>query len=446
MRKPRTTPLDYIIYGVALAIVVVGVFGVYDALFARPERLEPTEWAGEDDRSAMDELLGRRPFAGRKRVTVLLAGVDEREEDLGRADTLLVAFLNPRHYRVALLAIPRDLRVDLPCDGLAPKINHAYACEGGMETVKEVVEELIDAPIDYYAKANFQGFQDVVDELGGVDIEVEDYMKYDDNWGNLHVDFEPGRYHMDGYDAMCFVRYRQPNGRLHEYERYREGAGTDRRLARQQKFLQAVVDQKLRLSQAPRLVRTIPVLLGAIETDLDVSKTKEVIAFLREVKAQEVIAERVPHKEGMIGGIYYDILLEDEFRDLQRTMFDRLDGPAAKACGIEVLNGCGAERMAAMVAAQLGEHGYEATEVGNAAHDGYGRTQIIYQFQHANDADKVRRVLGCGYITPEDDVLERYERGAQLRVIIGPDYEPPEEVQARVEETAEAEVNPEGDG
>lgn len=326
MSRGRTAPLDYIIGGLAVAIIGVGALGVYDALFARAET------GASDGGNLIEEIIPRR-FAGRKRITVLLAGVDERKGDAGRADAILVVFLNPQRKRVALLAMPRDLRVDLPCRNMKPKINHAYACglrsgEGGMAVLRDVVEELVGESIDYHVKFTFQGFQKVIDELGGVEIEVKEYMKYDDDADGLHVDFEPGRHHMNGYEAMCFVRYRQPGRDVKDDLRYQGAVGTDRRVARQQQLLQAVMAQRLKASQAHRLAAAFPALLDAVETDLGLEEAWQLLALLRGVDADDIIVERVPHESDMIGGTCYDILQEGKFRNLRRGMFARLDAPA----------------------------------------------------------------------------------------------------------------------
>ncbi len=423
MRQRVRTPIDYLIYALSLALIVLGGAGIYDALFVPAQR--KTE-AATTRRSGglVGELLQPEPFPGRRRVTVLLAGVDERKGDKGRADTLLVAFLNPRLKRAALLAIPRDLKVSLPSKHFAPKINHAYACEGGMQVVKDVVQKLISEPIDYYAKANFQGFVKIVDELGGVWIDVDDPLYYDDNWGNLHIALEPGHQHLDGYEAMGYVRFRQSH---RKGARYHRAEGTDKRLQRQQRFLQAMAEQKVRLGNAVRLAKVVPELMSWIETDMNVDVALQLMQLAREIDKDSIIAETIPHEGKKIGDVWYDVLLEDEFRDLERDMLARLDSPTGRPCAVEVLNGAGQNGLAAAAAGVLQAKGFTAVRVDNADSMDHRRTLIYYQSGHINDADLAAKALGCGHLRPEEDPLKHYAEDAPLRVIVGGDFEPPED-------------------
>jgi LCP family protein required for cell wall assembly len=155
------------------------------------------------------------PFGGRERVRILLIGADQRRGDVGRSDTLLLLSLNPRTHRLALLGLPRDLGVEVPGHG-ATKINHAYAY-GGPALTRRTVEEFLHLKVDYHAVAFFEGFVAAVDALGGVTVDVPDVeghgrgMNYDDHAGNLHIHLKPGTQHLNGRQALGFVRYRKSN-------------------------------------------------------------------------------------------------------------------------------------------------------------------------------------------------------------------------------------------
>ncbi|MEW5898139.1 MAG: LCP family protein, partial [Bacillota bacterium] len=112
-------------------------------------------------------------------MTVLLLGVDARPgEKVARADTIIVAHVEPDANRLSLLSIPRDTRVNIPRHGM-DKINAANVY-GGPKLVSQVVSDLIGMPVQYYALTNWEGFKDIVDTLGGVTIEVEKRMNYYD--------------------------------------------------------------------------------------------------------------------------------------------------------------------------------------------------------------------------------------------------------------------------
>ena len=111
---------------------------------------------------------------------VLLLGVDERDgEDGARTDTIILMNVDNKHNRVAMLSIPRDTKVNIPGRG-TDKINNAYV-SGGPELTAKTVSELVGIPVKNYVVANFEGFEGVVDSLGGVTMDVERNMYHFDD-------------------------------------------------------------------------------------------------------------------------------------------------------------------------------------------------------------------------------------------------------------------------
>ncbi|MGL5548255.1 MAG: LCP family protein [Culicoidibacterales bacterium] len=105
---------------------------------------------------------------------VLLIGMDEENLDTGRADSLNVATINPQMQTMQMTSIPRDTYVEIPCkNNLKDKITHAHAY-GGTTCTIETVELLLDTQIDFYVKINFNGFVDVIDAIGGIEVNVPD--------------------------------------------------------------------------------------------------------------------------------------------------------------------------------------------------------------------------------------------------------------------------------
>ena len=158
----------------------------------------------------------------------MLLGVDRRADDVGRSDTLMVASVDMDSHKAALLSVPRDTRVAIDGHGY-DKINHAYAF-GGHELSKSTVERLLGTHIAHYVIIDTKAFQRIIDALGGVDIDVDKRMHYEDPWddnGGLVIDLYPGQQHLDGAKAIQYVRYR-------------DGEGDIGRIGRQQKFMKAV--------------------------------------------------------------------------------------------------------------------------------------------------------------------------------------------------------------
>jgi len=116
-------------------------------------------------------------------------------------DTILYVDITGANVRMVL--IPRDVYLR----DAGYRINGAYIREGPAG-LKDRVAAILGVPIDYYVVLKMDIFQDLVDALGGVDVNVPYAMSYDDNVGNLHIHFPAGPRHMDGEDAAKFIRYR----------------------------------------------------------------------------------------------------------------------------------------------------------------------------------------------------------------------------------------------
>ena len=178
-----------------------------------------------------EELL-----TAKDKSTIMIMGVDERADDVGRSDTLMIATIDPKLDQAALLSIPRDTRVKIKGHGY-DKINAAYAY-GGERLTQDTVEEFLGVNMDHYIIVNVKAFQRIIDALGGVDIDVEKRMYYEDPWdddGGLLIDLRPGLQHMDGKTAVTYVRYRDEEGDIG-------------RIKRQQAFMKACMDKVTRNS------------------------------------------------------------------------------------------------------------------------------------------------------------------------------------------------------
>jgi polyisoprenyl-teichoic acid--peptidoglycan teichoic acid transferase len=176
---------------------------------------------------------GGAPVAAGRPVYVAVMGVDEREHDVGRSDTLILLRLDSAAGTIQAVNIPRDTRVTFP-SGRRSKINAAYPA-GGPDFVTEVISHSFGVPRPYYVKVNFRAFEQLVDLLGGVEVNVEKHYQYDDPYQDLHIDLPAGRQVLNGKTALHYVRLR-----------YDGVTNSDiARIERQQQFLQAL---KARLS------------------------------------------------------------------------------------------------------------------------------------------------------------------------------------------------------
>lgn len=207
----------------------------------------------------------------KKPKIIMLMGIDERKDDVGRSDTLMI--LNLSKDKASLLTIPRDTMVYIEKHGYK-KINAAYAY-GGAKLARETVEDFLGIDVDYYVSINKARFSEIIDAMGGVDVYIERDMYYEDPWdddGGLIIDLKQGKQHLDGDLAIQFVRFRDSEGDIG-------------RVRRQQAFMRACVDK---LSE-PSMIIKIPELLSiatkVIDTDLTSSDMLAVAGSLKNAES-----------------------------------------------------------------------------------------------------------------------------------------------------------------
>ncbi|MDD3773690.1 MAG: LCP family protein [Patescibacteria group bacterium] len=212
-------------------------------------------------------------------------------------DTIMVVSVDPYNKKVAMLSIPRDLYVEIPDYGYS-KINAAYSVgennkeEGnsGPELAKNTVSEILDLPIHYYITINFDGFRQLIDSVGGVDIYVDqsftDSQYPDNNYGYQFLSFDAGWEHMGGERALQYSRSRYGSN----------GEGSDfARAKRQQKVLTALKAKILSLgfwSNPVKVSSLLSNLQNNFGTDLTPQELVKTFELAKDVKENE-IAQKV---------------------------------------------------------------------------------------------------------------------------------------------------------
>lgn len=224
---------------------------------------------------------------------VLLIGVDRREGDVGRSDTIMLAAVDEEDGGATLLSIPRDTRVEVGSYGY-DKINHAYAF-GGHEMTLASVRALVGVPITHYVIIDTSAFEHIVDAVGGVDINVEKRMYYEDPWddnGGLVIDLFPGEQHMDGAHAIQYVRYR-------------DGEGDIGRIGRQQRFMRALLTQFLSPQVLPRLAAVVDEVKNAVATDLTTRQLLTLATRLKDAPSGGISMQMVAGTPAYLGDVSY---------------------------------------------------------------------------------------------------------------------------------------------
>lgn len=247
-----------------------------------------------------EAIKKKEPFS------VLMLGVDEREGDSGRSDTMIVLTVNPNNNSVKMLSIPRDTMTEIVGKGKEDKINHAYAF-GGVSMAVDTVEKFLDFPIDYYVKINMEGFKDIVDTLGGINVEND----FAFNVGEYN--FPTGKIHLNGEEALTFIRmrYDDPNGDFGRQERQRQ-------------VIQAVIKEGASLSSLAKAPDIFHAIGSNVKTNLTFDEMMDIQKNYKD--AGRNIEQLVLHSEGkMIENIYYGLVTLAEQKRIQDELKSQLE-------------------------------------------------------------------------------------------------------------------------
>ena len=226
-----------------------------------------------------------------KGVSVLVIGVDQTAR-VTRSDSILVFHLDPDRKRIGVLSVPRDTRVPVKGHGLT-KINHAYAF-GGVNLLRETVSNLLSIPIDYYIKVDLKGVSKIIDVLGGLQVDVEKDLQYQDQAAGLEIDIKEGRQILDGEKAVQYLRFRQ------------DRKGDIGRIERQQYFLQLLSEKMTQPASILRLPLLLKQTYDLVATDLGPKKMLNLaMQFNEAFRSGNIQKGTLPGAITLIDGVSY---------------------------------------------------------------------------------------------------------------------------------------------
>lgn len=304
-QPPRKTRTPWKVILIALGIVLVlggAAFGYF--VFKANETAENTNDAL--DRGDKSERRDDSIDLTKDHFSVLLAGVDGGallEE--GRTDSLMVATFNKESRQVTLVSIPRDAYVDIvTTDGeFKDKINHAYAY-GGIDTTIATVENLFDIPIDYYATINFDGIEDLVDAVGGVEVDVLIPVS---GRATGNVELEPGVQTLNGKEALAYARMRKD-----------DPEGDVGRAKRQQQVLEAIINEATTINSFAKLNRIMNAVGNNIRTNMTLAEASQLQPYTKSLRSFN--QETLKGGDLTIGGVYYYEIDEADLEDKQALL------------------------------------------------------------------------------------------------------------------------------
>lgn len=250
-----------------------------------------------DDNKEQKIVTKKDPFS------VLLLGVDQRKNDSGRSDTMIVITVNPEKHTMKMLSIPRDTRTEIIGHNSVDKINHAYAF-GGVPMAVNTVEHFLDIPINYYVFINMEGFLQIIDTIGGVTIDNDMDLTYD----SYH--YPKGEVTLDGDKALIFSRIR-----------YEDPRGDFGRQIRQRQIIEAVLKKA---SSTSSILLKATDMLDVVGDNVRMNFTmKDLIQLQSIYKKMNGNIEQLSFKEGngkRIDHIWYFIPEETELENVKSEL------------------------------------------------------------------------------------------------------------------------------
>ncbi len=252
VKKVRWFRLFLILFllGVVGLVCFKGSIWIYNTFINPPQG----QVAGGDENIKNNKELNER-------INILILGIDDGDSEAAasepkRTDAVMLLSVDPKENNVSVLSIPRDTKVVLPGHRDPDKMNAAFAY-GGAVMAKQTVANLLQVPIHYYALADWRGFIEVVNLIGGVDLYVDRDLYYEDPYADLVIDIKHGFQHMDGTTAGKYVRFRS------------DELGDIGRVQRQQKFLKAAAEQMFSIQNVTKVGSLLSTLEKYVETDLN---------------------------------------------------------------------------------------------------------------------------------------------------------------------------------
>lgn len=359
------------------------------------------------NKGIIDETENNPPevddFIKGERHNIVVFGVDEGTIGAGdrynryRSDTIIIFSIDKKNKDVKAFSIPRDTRVHIDKVG-TDKINAAMAY-GGLDLAISTVKDFLNIPIHNYVVVNLEGFRDIVDAVGGVEIDVDQPLKYKDRAQNLFIDIRPGLQVLNGEQAEGYVRYRQyPRGDID-------------RIVAQQKFIKAFAKTLLKPSTLLKLPKIIDVVQKSIDTDITPLQMASLANLARQLKTEDISLYTIPGEGKYISGVSYYIPHVAKMNELVDQIFY-----SGKDIKVAVLNGNGTQGVASKVAKKLESEGFKVVEVANADNFDYDTTTIIYPKGNKDDAEKLAQILVTA------DIREETKDSSMLTtVIVGKD-------------------------
>jgi LCP family protein required for cell wall assembly len=242
-------------------------------------------------------------------ISILLLGVDERTNDVGRSDSTMVLTANPEKQKMQIVSIPRDTQVTIPGRGVH-KINAAYAY-GGPALAMQTIENFTGIKLDYYVRINMEALSALVDAVGGITVYNTIDWK-DEGYYKKGFHYTKGNLTLNGPEALGFVRMRHedPNGDFGRNQRQRE-------------VMTAIVNKAAKIQSIGSYTKILAALGNNVKTNMTFNDMKNIVTNYRDIR-NNVQEYEVQGTGSTQGGVYFFHVSDQEKQKVSNMLKDNL--------------------------------------------------------------------------------------------------------------------------
>lgn len=348
----------------------------------------------------------------------VVAGVDE--EGL-RTDVILFCQYNDITKKLNVLQIPRDTKVDTKRSD--KKINSAYGSKKGIDALFEEIGSITGITPDKYVIISFKAFRELVDAIGGVDVNVPFRMYYHDPVQNLTIDLMPGEQHLDGRHAEMYMRFRQND----DGTGYKNG--DIERLEAQQKFYSIVADKLLNVKNVFKTHKLLKIFKENVKMNFTGDDVLSYIGKLSGFKKENFNVYKLPGEGMYIGNVSYFVhdkeetkkLMEENFSaDGDKEVYRTVNPSKNRFIKVEIVNSSSIDSniasAAEIVKKNLQEHGFNVVAAYNS--NKIKDESEIVDHNAKNGAAELLKIY-AGVKTSND---ENPDNEADVTIYIGNDF------------------------
>lgn len=267
-----------------ILLVLIGLGSIAGGILCAKYVKDSKEPFSSDLVASFDEDTLETVAIKKEKYNVLIAGTDKSGK---LTDVLMLAQIDPVNDKAVVMSIPRDTWIKYR--GRSSKINEVYSAfynkkeESGIEDTILAVKELTGIPVHHFVKIDTKAFRECIDELGGVDFNVPQNMRYNDPAQELYINLKKGEQHLDGDKAEQLVRFRHyPNGDIG-------------RIQVQQDFFHAIAEQKLKPKYISKIDDVYSIVKKNIETSMSLDDFVSCGAQMLEIGTENIETITLPH-------------------------------------------------------------------------------------------------------------------------------------------------------